>query len=466
MAKARLLLPLLFLLNLLVSCPALAQGTLVYHYGEDKTTPAAEPTGQSQRNETLRAGINQAFGRRESGIIGGQIGISIPDPGVSASRVQQEALRSASLAARWEELERVTPLTPEAYLDRHYQRKRLDSLLKYQNDRNPDHLRRWMSSSPDFKHRAGSTLFDIRSAQIATPQRASLQQTGEEAIALSDQAFAGGQNDSASFYYSIARASADILVGIDPVTGTLRAVYESIVGVNLITDEPLNDIDRGVAIFSVATLGFGGGISKGIKLFNVLMTNVIKDTRLVKTVISSARHVARRFAAFRGNRNKNVSEVTYIGMLVEASDGPRKRVDTLVRRATQHGQDPLHQSVERGANRIHPELYALDDKFVQNITLGSATEAQIHAVGLAFVGENARRTGFRQNKSFAIFISADERRVYRSPFSKESLGGQRQANLEIYAPPPKKELGGPGQANPPDVRRKLPLSDAHINLIP
>lgn len=431
-----------FLLVLLFWLPfgVHADGSLEYRYGEAGGAFGGN-SGPSPRNDLLRAGVDQAFGGgRASGTVGGAIGRSVPDPDASNRRIASETARATQLASSWDRLDREQPSTPDEYLAHYNEEKRLSNLLQYSKNQNPDDLRRWISTSPQFKALAGRALYDIRTATADTAARQSLQTTGEEAVALADQQFAADDSDSASFYYSVARAAADILVGIDPVTGTLRAVYESVTGINFVTNEPLNNVERGVAVFSVVTLGFAGDIAKGIQVFNVLITNVVKDSRLVGVAISGARFIAAKFAAFRGSASREASASRFIKLLVEASSGPHQRAEVL--RA-------LHETVETGAMRIQPELYRLEDAYVKNISLGEASRKEIDALGRAFVGENARPSIYRQDPTVTLLVSADGRRVYRGPILKKGMA-RYQANFETFTPN--------------RVGRATPLSDAHINL--
>lgn len=429
---------LLMALLLILPAATRAQGSLEYRYGREATGYAGD-SGPSANSDLLREGVNQAFGGgRSAGTVGGAIGRSIPDPESSSRRIASETARAAELASSWDRLDREQPSAPEEYLAHYNEWKRVSGLLEYSRDHNPDHMRRWISNSPQFKDRAARTLYDLRTATTETPARQSLQKTGEEAVALADQHFAADESDSASFYYSVARAAADILVGIDPVTGTLRAVYESVTGINFVTNEPLNDFERSVAVFSVVTLGFTGEIAKGVQVFNVLIVNTVKDSRLVGAVISGAKFIAAKFSAFRGSASKEVSASRFIQMLVEASSGPQQRAEWLM---------AIHETVETGAMRTRPELYRLDDDFVKNISLGEATREEMEALGRAFVGENARVSDYR--KGVTLLVSEDGRRVYRGPVLKKKLR-QYQANLETFTPN--------------RIRRGDPLSDAHIIL--
>jgi hypothetical protein len=414
-----------------------SQVSLQYRYGED---PSSSTNGGADRNQQLRQGLNQAFGGASSGVVTGNIGSSFPDASLSQRKIQDEEARAQVLEQRWQQLAGMRSPDPGSYLQRYNETKQIKGLLNYKSDKNPDDLRKWASTDSNFKQKAADVLYDIRTSHSSLPGSKQLQEVGEEAIAQADAASFKDQNDEASLYYSVARASADILIGIDPVTGTLRGLYESVTGLNLITGDELSNLERGIAVFSVVTLGFGGEIHKGIELFGAAFVVGAKDTKAFAQAAAYARFIADKFSLFRGAEKVEIAGPRFIEMLVEAASGPRQRAEQL--RAT-------YETVATGITRSHPELYRLDDAFVKNLSLGEATRAEVEAIGQAFVGENATVTAYRQDPSVKIFRSLDERRGYRQPFYKEGLG-RAQANLEVFAPP--------------GSSRSLPLSDAHIDI--
>jgi hypothetical protein len=229
------------------------------------------------------------------------------------------------------------------------------------------------------------------------------------------------------------------LIGIDPVTGTLRAAYEAFTGINLITGEPLSDLEQGIAVFTIATLGFGSEIERGVEIAGRLLT-FVKSSEAVGKVIASAKFVYKQFTAFVGATRSEESTSRFIEMLVKAGSGPWQRAEAL-------GAD--YSKINIVTHGPHPEFFQLENKLVQNISLGEATRAEADAIGHAFVGEEATRSAYRQDPSVYIYRSADGRRVYREPIYKDGVG-RFQANLEVFAPP--------------STGRTAPLSDAHIDI--
>jgi hypothetical protein len=205
---------------------------------------------------------------------------------------------------------------------------------------------------------------------------------------------------------------------IDPTEVTeIKLVDKDINHTNrIVTREELDDFERGLAIFSVATHGFGSEIERGVDLTGKLIVG-LKNTRAAEKAVSIAKFIAKQFAKFRGE-----NKVEEAG--VEAGSGPWQRAKDL-------GAD--YSKVMDGIRGPHPELFELENGYVKNISLGEATWKEADAIGLAFVGENPTVTGYRQDPTVKICYSADERHVYRSPMWKRELG-RYQANLEVHAP--------------------------------
>ena len=63
----------------------------------------------------------------------------------------------------------------------------------------------------------------------------------------------------------MAKELADVVVGIDPVTGMMRDTYEAITGLNMITQEELTTFERGLAVFGIATGGVGSWAIRSVK---------------------------------------------------------------------------------------------------------------------------------------------------------------------------------------------------------
>jgi len=129
----------------------------------------------------------------------------------------------------------------------------------------------------------------LRKARVATLKTREARDFGLQMIVASDSASAEGDNAEALAYRRYAECFLDIAVGLDPVTGVLRDVYEAFAGKNFITGEELGNLERSFAIMGALTFGFGTAIVKGIKVFNLLKkTEVLEQALEAVPKISAA----------------------------------------------------------------------------------------------------------------------------------------------------------------------------------
>jgi hypothetical protein len=82
-----------------------------------------------------------------------------------------------------------------------------------------------------------------------------LRDIGYASIRQADVENAVGDGEISASLVSISRTIADVAIGIDPITGTVRSAYELFTGNNLITGEQLTDVERGLALVNLAMIG-------------------------------------------------------------------------------------------------------------------------------------------------------------------------------------------------------------------
>jgi len=111
----------------------------------------------------------------------------------------------------------------------------------------------YTTRDPFFALRLSRIEARIQSGSNLLPSE--LQETGIAAIRLADTESARGNVGTAESFVNIAKAIADVGLGLDPVTGTVRGLYELITGKNLVTGVALSPFERGLALLNVATLG-------------------------------------------------------------------------------------------------------------------------------------------------------------------------------------------------------------------
>ncbi|WP_374027255.1 pre-toxin TG domain-containing protein [Bdellovibrio bacteriovorus] len=108
----------------------------------------------------------------------------------------------------------------------------------------------------------------LRSVRTSNPARRESRDWGLRMVRQSDQASTMGDTESAEAFKKYSEVFADLSVGLDPITGPLRDVYEAFTGKNLITGDTLDSFDRTFAVVGALSFGFGSKIGKGLKIFN------------------------------------------------------------------------------------------------------------------------------------------------------------------------------------------------------
>ncbi|UXR63381.1 pre-toxin TG domain-containing protein [Bdellovibrio bacteriovorus] len=108
----------------------------------------------------------------------------------------------------------------------------------------------------------------LRSVRTSDPNRRESRDWGLRLVQQSDQASALGDAETAEAFRKYSEVFADLAVGLDPITGPLRDVYEAFTGKNLVTGESLDGFDRTFAVVGALSFGFGSKIGKGLKIFN------------------------------------------------------------------------------------------------------------------------------------------------------------------------------------------------------
>lgn len=138
-----------------------------------------------------------------------------------------------------------------------------------------------------------------------------------------DEAYASGDQVAGDGYLKYARAFADIAVGIDPITGTIRSTYEAFSGLNMITGEELSDVERAFAIAGVVSFGFGSKIQKGFqvlqktKLSQAFAKNFDKAINLAQKLTAKSKVVLH--SDYRSAYNASKSARAFLNEIISNS---------------------------------------------------------------------------------------------------------------------------------------------------
>jgi hypothetical protein len=125
------------------------------------------------------------------------------------------------------------------------------------------------------------------------PRRMAARSWGLHMLRQADAFSTNGDQTEAQAFLKYAEAFADIAVGLDPITGPIRDIYEAFTGKNMITGEELDDWSRGFAILGAVTFGFGSKIARGIKALRNI-SKMVDGERAVIRAIEIDAHISIR----------------------------------------------------------------------------------------------------------------------------------------------------------------------------
>lgn len=147
----------------------------------------------------------------------------------------------------------------------------------------------------------------LRVNYSTSPKRIAARSWGLTMLEQSDTASVRGDALEAQAFLKYAEAFADIAIGLDPVTGPIRDIYEAFTGKNLVTGEALDNWSRGFAIMGAVTFGFGSKIAKGIKALRFSI-HAAEGERAIARAIEVDAHISRKIESEISPRNRAAYE--------------------------------------------------------------------------------------------------------------------------------------------------------------
>ena len=157
-------------------------------------------------------------------------------------------------------------------------------------------------------------FYQLTTAKIVSPVHRETRAAGIAALAEADKLGLSGDVEAArqyaataSNYANFLRGAADLLVGIDPISGLARDTYELFSGMNLITGEALTDVERALrgvsAGANLATLGAVPVVFGGVNVIRRIAERVRADSvSKIFTIVDDlpfTRHGMEQFTARR-----------------------------------------------------------------------------------------------------------------------------------------------------------------------
>lgn len=136
---------------------------------------------------------------------------------------------------------------------------------------------RFSATDPAFNGQLTRTFYQLTNAQIVSPIHKEVRIAGIAALAEAEQLSLQGNAETARQFANTAteyakylRGAADLLVGIDPISGFARDTYELFSGTDLISGGSLTDVERALRAVSaganLATLGTVPVVLGGVKI--------------------------------------------------------------------------------------------------------------------------------------------------------------------------------------------------------
>lgn len=173
---------------------------------------------------------------------------------------------------------------------------------------------------------------------------------GLESVQAADQFYAEGSNAEGKFLKELARDFLDIAVGIDPVSGFGRSVYELCYGRNLITGATLTTAERGFAFLGVASVGTGRTLAQTTRALTKVYhgaTGLLKERQAIQTAIAHAEPLAEKAGQVLHKWQKNFKITS-----IEAAEEMNQRL--------KYAKPPFQE----GSHVVHFET-AAESKFVR-----------------------------------------------------------------------------------------------------
>lgn len=147
---------------------------------------------------------------------------------------------------------------------------------------------RFETADPALNGQLGRTFYQLANAKVVSPVHSDARAAGVAALAEADKLARNGEIEAArqyaataSKYASFLRGAADLLVGIDPISGLARDTYELFSGTDLITGEVLTDVERALrgvsAGANLATLGAVPVVFGGVNIIRRIAERVRAD---------------------------------------------------------------------------------------------------------------------------------------------------------------------------------------------
>lgn len=246
---------------------------------------------------------------------------------------------------------------------------------------------RFETSDPALNGHLSRTFYQLTTARVVSPVHRETRTAGVAALAEADNLGRSGEIDAArqyaataAKYASFLRGTADLLVGIDPISGLARDTYELFSGANLITGEALTDVERALrgvsAGANLATLGAVPVVFGGVNVIRKIAERVRADklSKIFAVVdnLPFTKHAMEQFTARRLElliNSKTETRLTPDWIKRTIADGKSfwdYKHKTVAFFSEGESGKWLHVAVAKNGQPRIATVIVKDDKFVQN----------------------------------------------------------------------------------------------------
>ena len=201
----------------------------------------------------------------------------------------------------------------------------------------------------DLQEKLSEVQQDLIRSHPMSPQTKEAKSAGLYSVNQGNQALVDGDRATAEVYYEYAKAFADIAVGLDPLTGTLRCAYESVTGINMITGRALTPVERGFAFAGWLTVGMASTYIRSGKLVQKSIEVGGHLSKYLKRTPLSAKSIEIADAIYNGAKSIGLKSKEGLQSFVDTVQRIGVRTKDVLEDFTRWLKKPLYPNLERGA---------------------------------------------------------------------------------------------------------------------
>lgn len=266
----------------------------------------------------------------------------------------------------------------------------------------------------------------LESTDPRTPQGRTAKYIGQYALSQADGASLRGDLSAYRIWYELGVTMSDIALGMVPVVGTAKDLWEAITGQSILTGERLTDQERFVAGVSAVSLGVAGFVARAIKGGVKTSKAMIDGVQAVdQTSIKLGRgSIHKNYVALAPKMAKIAEAETFAGFkAVRVIPGTGDKIAIVGRSmdAVSPYSSRLERAfLERGIN-VKPETFSLDSGTLSQKAADSLNFLRRTNQGRLSDEQLKETLVYRENRSWAQKLRDQDYTIVDlgNPFGKE-----------------------------------------------